>query len=185
MKQFLLSIFILPLIVACGTTSGMSPRQTAMVAADHIEPVLVSVGEAKLQGLLGDEAEAQLERYGPDVRAAVGGLFDQARLCVVVDGKLESDPSAAGDCNTTQSGRAIDVVAGTLLVMSDDVGAQTDQGIQLRRASFILGLVKSRLARGVRKQFDVEEDTSLAAFDARMLRLESAANLLTPDIPDS
>lgn len=164
---------------ACATQST-TPRQTAMAAADYMEPALEYVAAAKEEGLLPTSALQAIERYGPDIRTLAGGAMAKARDCRVVEGNLETDPAANGRCSTSAVLRAVSQLKDQVYLTANAVGSETDAGVRLRRAGFAMGIAMDRLGDGVRTEYDVTDDVSLAEYDARMARLQFDADRLVP-----
>lgn len=174
-----MALAALAMLGACATQST-TPRQTAMAAADYMEPALEYVAAAKEEGLLSASTIEAIERYGPDIRTMAGGAMSRARDCRVIDGNLETDPAANGRCSTSSVLRAVSLLKDQVYLTANAVGSETDAGIRLRRAGFAMGIAMDRLGDGLRTDYDVEDDVSLAEFDARMARLQFDADRLVP-----
>ncbi|RAN30615.1 hypothetical protein [Hyphomonas pacifica] len=75
-----------------------TPREAALLINKEIRPAVNELADACEAGLIDDRTLEVVDRYAGPIRSAIGAYAASARPCLVVDGKLLTDPAVTGVC---------------------------------------------------------------------------------------
>ncbi|MEP0316738.1 MAG: hypothetical protein ABJL57_11665 [Hyphomonas sp.] len=166
------AIFSFSALAACASFDGLTavqereatPRATALMMQADIEPAVKGMADACEAGLLDADTTTLIVKYAEPIRSAIGAYAASARPCIVVDGKLITDPGADGLCYRGSVQKASTAVPTVLKEVGLAVGGD------IGRKAFLAGvLATSFVSRGDTTSvdgFDTETvDYSLKAFD--------------------
>jgi len=181
----LAAICSLGLITACASFAGLTavqereatPRAAALMMQADIEPVVSELADACEAGLLDSGTTDLIARYADPIRTAIGAYASSARPCIVVDGKLITDPAAGGTCYRGSVQQASSAVPSVLKEVGLAVGGE------IGKKAFLAGVVAtSFVSRGDATSvdgFDTEYvDYSLTAFDDTWASVQADADRL-------
>ena len=75
-----------------------SPRTAAVVVKNDIAGAIADLADLCEGGILQPDTKAVIAEHGPAIRKGVGAYADSAAACVVIDGRLQTDPTAGESC---------------------------------------------------------------------------------------
>lgn len=158
-------------------TREATPRQAALEVRNTIGPVVREMADACAADLLSEDSRTRIANYGQPIRTAIGTYADTARPCLVVDGKLITDPNAEGACyrgSVQQASYAVpDVLKEVGLAVGGEIG----------KRAFMAGILATSLvSRGgaiSADGFDPDvNDKSLKDFDDAWAPVQADADRL-------
>ncbi len=154
-----------------------TPRAAALMMQADIEPVVSELADACEAGLLDAGTTDLIAKYAAPIRTAIGAYAASARPCLVVDGKLITDPDAGGICYRGSVQQASSAVPSVLKEVGLAVGGE------IGKKAFLAGVVATSLvSRGDASSvdgFDPETvDYSVSAFDDTWASVQADADRL-------
>lgn len=128
-----------------GVAKGeIAPREAGMLLQRDADDVVFTALAACQNDVLGEVGAAAINRYGPALRAGVGGVATRARACAVDEtGKLVTDPASGAICDVA-------AVRSSFLTLSGivrDIGAEIDSDIGTKMT--LLSIVAGRFYREI------------------------------------
>ncbi|MAN46780.1 MAG: hypothetical protein GYB49_09610 [Alphaproteobacteria bacterium] len=173
------------MLSACESFSGLTavqereatPRAAALMMQADIEPAVKGMADACEAGLLDTDTTTLIVKYADPIRTAIGAYASSARPCIVIDGKLVTDPEASGTCYRGSVQQASSAVPSVLKEVGLAVGGE------IGKRAFLAGvLATSFVTRGDATSvdgFDTETvDYSLKAFDDTWASVQADADRL-------
>ena len=153
-----------------------SPRAVGMLMQEDFGPALKEVADACEGGLLSDGTRDIIAEYGPTIRQTIGLYASTARSCVVVDGRLTTDPAAGDTCFRGSVQQASAALPSVLKEAGMAIGG--DKGKQLYMAGLVATTFIGDGAGGVIEGFKKVEDVPLEAYDAGWAPVQADADRL-------
>jgi hypothetical protein len=171
------------LSVACTTTgapslldNGQSPRATAVAAMDKTIEVLDKASAVIVVAPPSDNLADDVLQYAPEVEAVAIRYLDATAPCVVVDGRLTSDPKAGASCDPSAFRRAFGSLSDALFTIGQKVGVDTDGGRALLVGSIVLKRNFAPSSGDVVTGYEKIEDVPLEQYVEMRAALRAAAD---------
>lgn len=164
MKNLLMAASALAL-AGCGTVGKLSvldrdetPRTAAVLVAEDVTPALDDLATLCEVGVLERDTIALIARHGPVLVDVATKYFETAEACVVIEGALETDPTAGATC-TRGSVKAVSrLLPNELSRLAGEFGLNSDVGKGLFVASVVARRVNGNNDGGAIDGFAKDDD---------------------------
>lgn len=149
--------------VGVGDTPSVSPRWAVQAAVNKIDPVIREVTSLIGANAVPKNVADDIAQFGPPLQKTVAAYFDNAEACVVLGGKLETDPAGGRACETAALWNLYNAVDRSVLDWANATGAKDAKAGQVVGAArIVLALVPRPDSRVYRD----EPDMPLGQFQA-------------------
>ena len=173
-------------LTACSTLQSLpsvrdkdnTPRQAAVIVKEDVGAAVADLADLCEAGILKPETRAVIADYGPKIRTIVGTYADSAAYCVVIDGRLQTDPAAGHVC---ARGDVKAVTSELPMLLTDAgraIGLETTTGYRV----FLAGIAARRIVGtnigGVIDGFSKDPDIPLDEYLAVWAPVQADADRL-------
>lgn len=155
-----------------------SPRQAAVIVKDDIAPAVTDLADLCELQVLQPETKAVIAEYGPKIRTAIGAYAESAAACVVIDGRLQTDPATGEACARGSVKSVTSQLPGLLTDAGMTLGLDTPTGYRTYLAGIAARRIIGTNIGGVIDGFSKETDIPLDEYRAVWSPVQADADRL-------
>ncbi|MBD3770481.1 MAG: hypothetical protein IE925_10055 [Rhodobacterales bacterium] len=155
-----------------------TPRQAGAIVQADIAPAVADLADLCEAGILQPDTKAVIAEYGPKIRTLVGAYADSAANCVVIDGRLQTDPSAGQVCARGDVKAVTAELPALLTDAGRAIGLDTPTGYRVFWAGFAARRIVGTNAGGVIDGFSKDPDLTLDEYLAVWAPVQASADRL-------
>lgn len=188
MKLFLTPLIVVAafMVTACAGFQALpsvmdkdsSPRAAAMIVKDDVAPAVADLADLCEGGILQPDTKAVIAEYGPAIRKAVGTYADSAAACVVIDGRLQTDPASGQACARGEVKAVTSMLPGLLTDAGMALGLDNPTGYRTYLAGIAARRIIGTNTGGVIDGFSKDPDIPLEDYLAIWKPVQADADRL-------
>ena len=155
-------------VSACTVTSVYDRDTTVRIANVEVADTLNTYAKDLIVLLendaVGEDLKAYARRHGPSVVTLLEAFFETGEACVVIDGRLVSDPASGKTCERGTVRDDTKLLASQLFELGMQAGLDTEVGLAAFAASRAMDRLIGRNDGGIIDGFQKGDDLSLQAY---------------------
>ncbi len=155
-----------------------SPRTAAVVVKEDIAGAVMDLANLCETGILQPETKAVIAEFGPPIRKGVGTYADSAAACVVIDGRLQTDPASGQACTRGEVKAVTSMLPRLLTDAGMALGLNTPTGYRTYLAGIAARRIVGTNTGGVIDGFSKEPDIPLQEYLAVWKPVQANADRL-------